>query len=166
MYNPTKNEWDKIPSMNQVTLPVLEAQAGPVSWPKCHPGSWWAGPVLSPSPVSSPVIESRVVLNLQLRVTEAKSYPRVTQLSAFIRLDQNSVSGCHDPEDMLGDGRCTGLGHDVPGEVLEQAHSSVWPEPSEQADERGRGQAGGPWVHLLSVYCVLRTRPRAAAATA
>uniref|UniRef100_A0A2K6MLV6 Kelch like family member 21 n=1 Tax=Rhinopithecus bieti TaxID=61621 RepID=A0A2K6MLV6_RHIBE len=31
VYNPTKNEWDKIPSMNQVNAggPALEAQAGP-----------------------------------------------------------------------------------------------------------------------------------------
>lgn len=27
VYNPGKNEWDKIPSMNQVSLPAWEAQA-------------------------------------------------------------------------------------------------------------------------------------------
>lgn len=27
VYNPAKNEWDKIPPMNQVKLPVLGAQA-------------------------------------------------------------------------------------------------------------------------------------------
>lgn len=37
MYNPTKNEWDKIPSMNQVSLPVIEAASGPVLWPRRHP---------------------------------------------------------------------------------------------------------------------------------
>lgn len=63
VYNPAKNEWDKIPSMNQVRLSV-----GSTGWshflakvPSYIFGrqSSWSGPVLSPFPVFCHLIEGQ-----------------------------------------------------------------------------------------------------------